>query len=333
MKYCIKCGTPYPDEMTVCPRCQSSNEPAPVQAPVQEPTYAPTQAPAYTPVQEPTYAPTQTPTYAPVQEPTYVPFRDPTYAPAPIPTPVMTEAPKKKSKKPLIIISAAVVGAIILLAALVLTHVICIFHDYNPATCTVPQTCMHCGQTQGMPLGHTDGKWKVSKEATLMETGEEKLHCATCDAVLNTRTIDQKVAQVVDKSFNFKDDEFIAWVNDKSILDISDTPMEIEDMVDGNTAYSFSDPDGAYGAFIFHHNEDGNIDAVMVYSNETYIAQAVGIWVATVIDSDFYDDGAISALVRGKFYSDEGMTIGDIPFGDDQATVLAPTEYIDEIIG
>ena len=43
-------------------------------------------------------------------------------------------------------------------------------HDWEPATCTEPETCLICGETRGEPLGH---EWE---NATCMEP----MHCSIC---------------------------------------------------------------------------------------------------------------------------------------------------------
>lgn len=83
------------------------------------------------------------------------------YAPPipPAPTPVPTPAPRKTSVLPL------AVGAVV--ALVLLAGVLCIgllrnqtqtpghTHRWLNATCTAPQTCADCGETNGSPLGHS----------------------------------------------------------------------------------------------------------------------------------------------------------------------------------
>lgn len=63
---------------------------------------------------------------------------------------------KKKNgvdaKRTKIFLSAAfIVGVIIVFAILILTHTICLKHSYSDASVLKPQTCYHCGKTQGQP--------------------------------------------------------------------------------------------------------------------------------------------------------------------------------------
>lgn len=45
-------------------------------------------------------------------------------------------------------------------------------HDWQPATCTVPETCAGCGETQGDPLGHSWGEATCVLPATCSVCGE-----------------------------------------------------------------------------------------------------------------------------------------------------------------
>lgn len=38
-------------------------------------------------------------------------------------------------------------------------------------------------------LGHTEGEWVITKQATLFREGLKKLKCATCEEVLDTEII------------------------------------------------------------------------------------------------------------------------------------------------
>ena len=54
------------------------------------------------------------------------------------------------------IILLAVLIPILVVLVLIGTHVVCIFHEWMPATCMVPETCKFCDAVQGDALGH---KW------------------------------------------------------------------------------------------------------------------------------------------------------------------------------
>jgi DNA-directed RNA polymerase subunit RPC12/RpoP len=52
---------------------------------------------------------------------------------------------------------------------------ICYFtvHQWIPATCTSPETCRFCGQTQGLPLGHSAAPADCSTPSICTRCGEE----------------------------------------------------------------------------------------------------------------------------------------------------------------
>jgi hypothetical protein len=53
-------------------------------------------------------------------------------------------------------------------------------HEWKAATCTEPQTCTKCGNTQGEALGHKYGEEKTQKEATCTEAGVKEFVCTVC---------------------------------------------------------------------------------------------------------------------------------------------------------
>jgi len=65
------------------------------------------------------------------------------------------ETPKRKGGKGKIIaLVAAVFVLIAAVAVLIMTHVICLSHAWEDATCTEPKSCRYCGKTEGKALGH-----------------------------------------------------------------------------------------------------------------------------------------------------------------------------------
>lgn len=112
-----------------------------------------------------------------------------------------------KDKKKVALIAAGIILVIVAaVVALFATHVICI-HEWNPATCTNPETCAVCGRTQGealghdyqeatcvdpkmcvrcsevfgSPLGHDVKTWESGAEATCSQVGERHGVCSRCD--------------------------------------------------------------------------------------------------------------------------------------------------------
>lgn len=85
-------------------------------------------------------------------------------------------------KKLLLILSALSVSAIIL------TGCACKHEKWNDADCTTPKTCAKCGETEGVPLGHTwkDASCKSPKTCEVCgetegDLGEHKWKDATCE--------------------------------------------------------------------------------------------------------------------------------------------------------
>ena len=91
------------------------------------------------------------------------------------------------SKGAIIAIVAGVLAVVF--AVLCATHVICLKHDFTPATCTEPATCTKCGRTQGEPAGHTP-ETDPAVAPTCTETGlTEGSHCAVCGEVLTAQEV------------------------------------------------------------------------------------------------------------------------------------------------
>ena len=126
--------TQAPAETTTAPTTE------PTTAPTTEPTTVPTTEPTTAPTTEPTTAPTTEPTAAPTAEPTAAPTTDPTTAPTTEPTTAPTTEPTTEPP-----------------------HI----HDFSPATCTKPKTCV-CGATEGDANGHNwkDATYSAPKTCT-----------------------------------------------------------------------------------------------------------------------------------------------------------------------
>lgn len=53
-------------------------------------------------------------------------------------------------------------------------------HSWLEATCTEPKHCERCGEEQGEPLGHTPDEWVVVTPATCTDPGEQESTCSVC---------------------------------------------------------------------------------------------------------------------------------------------------------
>lgn len=62
-------------------------------------------------------------------------------------------------------------------------------HDWQDATCTVPQTCSKCGKTIGSSNGHIMGGWIIDKTATCTEEGARHKECTVCGATLKNEIL------------------------------------------------------------------------------------------------------------------------------------------------
>lgn len=208
-------------------------------------------------------------------------------------------------------------------------------HNWQDATCTEPQTCKLCGETQGEASGHTGGPWTLSAEPTLVDRGVETLYCSVCNASLESRETEKKDAKVDGTSFNFTDQELIAWVNDFSTASVGSVEMNIFDGT-ANTSYTIMFSDGEVGAFILSHGNngvDGNICGIMVYCENTARAGALAALIGEEIDPKFSTNASITKLAANESYTAANMSIMQINLDDNfPVHLLAPFEYIIELL-
>lgn len=62
-------------------------------------------------------------------------------------------------------------------------------HEFSVATCTEPETCVKCGETQGKALGHTfEDSFTVVKEPTCIDSGLRQKVCTRCGS-----TVEEKI--------------------------------------------------------------------------------------------------------------------------------------------
>lgn len=78
--------------------------------------------------------------------------------------------------------------AVIILLVITLSACAC-KHKWIEATCENPQICEICEETNGDPLGHTEGDYVTIKEATLESVGEKQIFCTQCNKVMHTETV------------------------------------------------------------------------------------------------------------------------------------------------
>ncbi len=97
-------------------------------------------------------------------------------APAQQPAHLKSRAKPASKKKILIPVIAGVslLVAAIVFGLLVITHVICLSHKWQDATCEEPDTCTYCGKTRGEAVGHDWAKATCETPKTCRECGETK---------------------------------------------------------------------------------------------------------------------------------------------------------------
>ena len=84
--------------------------------------------------------------------------------------------------KKIIILFVVLVGTLVLLCSCNCKHEKC-----SEATCTVPSTCLDCGETISAALGHTEVK-DPAVAPTCTDSGlTEGSHCSTCAVVLTAQ--------------------------------------------------------------------------------------------------------------------------------------------------
>lgn len=183
---------------------------------------------------------------------------------------------------------------------------------------------------------HQKGSWVLTKEATLVNVGVEEILCTVCGESLDSRGTECKKAKVDGKSFNFKDDEFIDWVNswDKN-FEISGTELGMSNLSPSNTSYAVKlESTGSEGILILNHNDDSNVSGIMAYFEEPIESAAFISYIAKYIEYDFSTDKAGEELIDNKM----AYTVGEIVVmrisldSNFEVTLLAPFEYIGEVL-
>mgnify|MGYP003302742717 CR=1 FL=1 len=372
--FCPNCGNSMTTEERFCKKCGAVNpaystSPTTPQPPVADAVteFIPTQPQNTT---TPNYTANQPTTYAPISNAgqTQAPgYTTNTISPTYMGTPNMmqpTPPEKKKSNKGLIAAIISVTSVLVIVGVfltLILTHVICINHNWEEATCEKAKTCSYCDKTEGdvaghkwkdatcveaktcsvckkksgEPLGHTDGEWVVTTEPTLMATGSESLACATCGEALDERSVSEKDAKAERTSFNFKDDEFIQWLEDEGDGDIEIGSL-IETTDDGDTMYKITTFDGKTGVLLLCHvNNDpnGNVKFIMVSFGDNVVNSAAVIcFIGERIDIKFDSLTASSYIYTyDSVYEAGGMTACIIENDGLKVAVLVPSDILSEV--
>lgn len=207
-------------------------------------------------------------------------------------------------------------------------------HEWTKATCTAPRMCSICGATEGEPLPHTKGEWKVTKEATLVDTGTEELVCSVCGQVLDRRDTEKKSPQVNGKTFNFTDEELIEWIESISALEF----VSVE-TTEKNTIYGIRNTktDKSTGMMLLNHRDndvDGEVCLIAMHEFDNNVgAIATVTYIGELVDSSFSSDDAFEKLYYDRTYTKAGMTATMLELhSDTNYAVLAPSAYFDYIL-
>ncbi len=281
------------------------------------------------------------------------------YVPAPpVPPANNPNPPKKKKGKKLLLILIPIllilflffVGGIVFLW-LIGSHTICFDHDFADADCTNARTCIYCDATDGEALGHdwidatceedqycdrcgeigdkatghNDGTWTVISQPTFDYSGTEELRCTNCEELLDTRTIPKKVHGVEGNSFNFNDQEFIKFFNDKSNAYINPNELGLSDSDSDLTSYDITYIDGSEGLIMLEHNSSGNVSKIVVVFKDYTSSCVVTSFIASKLDSRFDTKAAGPYIVTHRSYTSAGMTISSIDLESAYASVLSPS--------
>lgn len=220
------------------------------------------------------------------------------------------------------------------------------------ATCTTDgltegKHCRVCNtviveQKEIVADGHSHGSWKTVTEPTLIKAGEEEKRCTDCDKVLDSRTIEKKKPAAAGMSFNFKDKEFVEWLNAETsltvgtteLIDSNDSPLEDGD----NTVYSIKLSSGISGLLILTHEDskkDNNICTIRTYFGPEGQASAIAtaVYLGSCIDSRFSFDAAAEKVGSGGIYSAANITATSLEMDDDFIVgILLPSEFVESLI-
>lgn len=269
--------------------------------------------------------------------------------------PICNTEMKKRSvnKLAIIIPGIAIYLVAMVIAILMLTHVICINHDWEKASCTQPEVCRHCGkvkdsasghlwkeatcdapktcktcgETEGAALGHTPGDWEIKKPSTLTANGTEAICCRKCNDVIESRLLEKKIPKIDGSSFNFTESELVAWLQEIGEVEIGE-----DEAIEGasNATYEVSNKNGDSGIIMVRHvegNKDGNIGGILVYFNNSSAAVSLVSRIGAAIDPKFSREAASLKLSSGDKYFKASMAAFMYDIDGLNTAVLVPAEY------
>ena len=175
----------------------------------------------------------------------------------------------------------------------------------------------------------------TKKEPTLISSGLDVTACSVCGEIENETTIPKKSVQVDGAQFNFKDEEFIDWINRNSTCEVERTELGMFNN-GNNTSYRITMKDGTVGAIIFNHGDNsktGNICAIMIYFKDIDNAAILGIWLGGKIYSGFSSETAIQKYAYGKDYNTSELCAMTLDLSNDtKVYMVAPYDFLDSLV-
>ena len=263
-----------------------------------------------------------------------------------------TNAPKKMSKIAILLwVLGGVVAIGILIVVMITTRILCLSHEYeeatcvdpercvycgkvnskalghnwSPATCTTPQTCRDCGEIGKGATGHGQTEWVVTTKATLMAPGLEEEICAECGDSLSVGVLEQKAVEIYYDAFNFEDQEFIEWLNDKMALHVDNTDLQLDGYGDNTSAYLVTMVDGGKVTMIVFHNAEGFVNKLYFLGEDTEDGPITAVAVGATLSSAFDTWNGIVSNHYGRTYTAGGMTFYRMTVNGNLVGLLAPS--------
>lgn len=208
--------------------------------------------------------------------------------------------------------------ALLLLVNLFITSCSNCEHEWVAPTCSKRRHCSICGEESGELLDHVSGEWTSVKESTLAEEGEEQRFCTACNKICDSRPVDKKEPQVYYTTFNFYDEEFIAWVNSTGLANIENTEVELEGGSTTNYMVELSDGNRAM-MMLSHknHSKYNYINGIIITSTDKNTAINLVAKIGRAIAPEFSLKYAPNALLKGDTYSSAGMVAMEFSVYDD----------------
>ena len=158
-------------------------------------------------------------------------------------------------------------------------------HKWEKATCSEPKTCSRCGETEGEALGHQEEEWKTTKDASILQEGEEQLSCKRCGEILETRTISKLAIEYKNGVYNFTKEEFVDFFRGfiASSVIIRDTG-EVDPF--GGRSYSISKYGELIALISIKENSAGEVTAVMFWGEDYAPASLAAIALSAMCGFD-----------------------------------------------